>query len=516
MVPIFASPAMAANSCSGGMFPNTPGAQSGLKVTCTSDAGTKIDNINIADYPNAAWHRNAARTVAVTTGNNSGTITFAAGAITAADLRRPISGGNIKGGSFIRAVPTATTATLSQTTNATGGGATTAIVEHTNNRILFNANCTTAAASNFSAPVGTALFQAADVGKSVSGGPMATGAKISAFVNANTVTVSPAPTAACAPVNAEVITIGAVKYASGAPGALPVPNTDPNTVELANSTANGQAFTCAGSTLTPTAGAKSAGAIPQPTAAKLKVIVRGTTTVTTTVASAVANTSWTLANPCPAGITATAGTATIGEAGANAPSNGAAFATLGAELNLNPALVATIDNCNKNTFEGFEVVGAWNNPGAYAGGVVLGAPPIVSTSQVLFPTAVVSFAAYIRQRPTGTGLQPGAHAEFVFPTLPTTLAVCLNAAVPPAPANPTALAFGLDPTTLTTTPALPTGGGNPGDPPIRGLGPQTGAQVGHYQLKNGAVVVNTGGVTTLTTCTIPVNTATPGFACGDG
>jgi len=114
-----------------------------------------------------------------------------------------------------------------------------------------------------------------------------------------------------------------------------------------------------------------------------------------------------------------------------------------------------------------------------------------------------------RFRRRGFDLPAGSHFEFVFPSLPTTLAVCLTAG---NPANATGLAFGLAPTTLSTAPALPTGSGNPADPSIRAIGPQTGATNGAYSLKNGAAVVVTGA---LPTCTIPVNTAVPAFACGD-
>ena len=82
------------------------------------------------------------------------------------------------------------------------------------------------------------------------------------------------------------------------------------------------------------------------------------------------------------------------------------------------------------------------------------------------------------------------------------------------PTNASALAFGLHPTTLSVAPILPTGlGGNPADPAVRVLGPQTGAQAGQYLLKNGATTVASGA---LPTCTIPLPTAVPTFACGDG
>jgi hypothetical protein len=500
-IPILAAPAGAATACGapGGIFPATPGAQSGIKIDCTTLAGAPglVDNITVADALNGYWHHGAARTVAVTPTASSNTITFASGDITAADIARPISGGCIGGSAFIRTVG-AGTATLS-VNNGASCAATTATVEYTRNRVLVDATCTTAATGNLSSA--TALFTSADVNKTVSGGPFTQKAKITAVVSATKVTVAPAATAACtAP---DTITIGAATLNGS--GAV-VWNTDPNTKQLQNAT-GAQAFTCSGSTLTPTAAAKTAGGGVTSAYVGLKVVVTaGANTVTTKVNSATA-TALTLANPCPAGVTAAVGTAVIGEPGANAPHPNSAVASLSAELNLNPALVSTQDDCNKNTFEGFQVVGQWNNPGSYGGG--LGAPTIVSVGQISYPTAVLSFSAYIRPQPTGDALLAGAHYEYVFPSLPTSLAVCLTAG---NPANPTALAFGINPTVLFTAPSLPTGSGNPGDPSVRAIGPQTGAFAGKYQLRLGTTVKATGA---LPSCTIAAPTAAPTFACGD-
>ena len=139
---------------------------------------------------------------------------------------------------------------------------------------------------------------------------------------------------------------------------------------------------------------------------------------------------------------------------------------------------------------------------------------LVSTGQVLFPTAVVSLRgvhASAAHRWTRGWAPGGSHFEFVFPSLPTTLAVCLTAG---NPANASALAFGLRPTTLSMAPILPTGlSGNPADPAFRVLGPQTGAHAGQYTLKNGAATV-----ATVRSRPAPSRstTAVPAFACGDG
>jgi hypothetical protein len=503
-IPILAAPASAVTGCGapGGIFPATPGAQSGVKFDCTTNAGANVNSITIADATNTQWHHGAARTVAVTPTSASATITFASGALAATDIGRPISGACIGGAAFIRTVA-ATSATLS-VNNGAGCVATTATIEYTRSRVLTDANCTTAATSNLTSA--KALFAAGDVNKSVSGGPFSSGSKITAVVNPTTATVAPAPTAACtAP---DTITIGAATYS----GAAVVWAADPNTKQLTNSAAppagSGQAFSCTGTTLTATPGAVTAGGGFSATYAKLKVVVIGTTTVTTTATTGTANTL-TLAAACPAGITAAAGTAVIGEPGGTAPKNGSAMTSLSAELNLAPTLVATQDDCAKNTFEGFQVIGAWNNPGGYGPGL---APPVtVSTGQISFPTSVIAFAAFVRPQPTGDALLAGAHYEFVFPLLPTTLAVCTTG-TPPAPANPTAISFGINPTVLATAPFLPTGSGNPADPSVRAIGPQTGPFAGKYSLNNSGTVIATGP---LPSCTIQAATVTPSFACGD-
>jgi hypothetical protein len=76
------------------------------------------------------------------------------------------------------------------------------------------------------------------------------------------------------------------------------------------------------------------------------------------------------------------------------------------------------------------------------------------------------------------------------------------------PATPTAISFGISPTVPSL---LASGFGNPADPVIRALGPQTGLTKGAFTL------TGTGGSSgILPSCTVPASTATPGFACGDG
>ena len=551
VIPIFVSPAGATNNCgpgagsagavnaSGGSeFPVGPGALASLKIDCHQDAGAIADNIIIHDAPNALWHHGAARNVAITPTNSSATITFAANAITASDIGRPISYVCQTGGSFIVAVPSTTTATLSKASK-TGCAATTAKIEYTTNRVLQDVNCT----SGSTTLTGTAndKFAASDVGKSVTGGPFggagggtgggnASGVWRITAVGATTATLNAAAPANCTDFDSvtagvqDIVTIGGQTFNTVSPFAAIWPN-NPMTVELSNSTTTGspnggQGFTCSGSNLA--LAGLSVGMIPAFSAAwtNLKVTVRGTTTVVTKVSS-FSSPNLVLAAACPAGITATAGSATIGEPDATSPVNGAAMMSLNAELNLNPSLVKTQDDCARNSIEGFQVVGAWKNPGAYVAGTV--AVP-VSVGQIVFPTAVVTFAGNIEPKKgatnNGDAQVTSSHFDFVFPSLPTSSAVCLTPPITGTPSNPTQLALGFNATTLSgdiagNAPFLQTGAGNPQDPVVRALDQRFGQTfAGRYEIKNGATQV-TGSPGATFSCAIPASTAAPSLACGD-
>jgi len=523
---ILAEPAFAANTCNGpgvtaSQFPARAGAQSSLQVACTTNAGTKVDNITVADSSNAVWHHGAARVLP--------NVTLVAGATTITnagfrpdDVRRPISGGCLKGGTFIVSV-VGTTATLSQALG-TPCSASSLTIEHTTSRVLTDATCTATLITS-----ATAKFTSTDIGKSVSGGNFAIGARITAVgtAGANTtatvgatspasgVCVDRAP--AVTGYQAPMLTIGGATYA----GATPIWSNDPMQLALTN-TLSGNAFTCIGKTLTAGAATKAiVGTSPFNAAyAGLPVIIVGTSTVVTTVATAT-TTALSLVANCPAGITTSAGVANIGAPGANAPQVGNSLATLGAVLNLSPTLVATADECSRGQLEGFSVAGTWANPlsangtaRGYATVGVLGAAtaPAATVGQIVFPTAVVSFASYVvPNRVGGIAVNPaGSHYEFVLPSLPTTLATCVMGS-PALPSHTTAISFRITSSTLTTSPALPTGSGNPSDPAVRSLNPRTGSMAGSYRLRNGNTTVVSAG---LTPCLVAVPTATATFNCG--
>jgi hypothetical protein len=289
-------------------------------------------------------------------------------------------------------------------------------------------------------------------------------------------------------------------------------NTDPMMIQLSNSSGGGQGFSCTGSTLAMTAGSKldtggfNAGYIGLNAAVKgsaATVLVRKITAV-----NVAGNTSATLNGACPAGVSATVGFAAVGSKGANGPGNAAVMMSLAAELNLSDALVATQDNCSLNTFEGFQVMGGWTNPGAAYAANAFAAR--ASVAQVIFPTSVLSFNGYVVPKRGGDSVDANPHYNFSFPLLPTSLAVCLSGG---APANDIQLAFGINSTVVSAKPFLATGSGNNGDPPVRQILPKTGTFTWTMQLILNPATVQS---TSTDTCTISASTAIPGVPCGDG
>jgi hypothetical protein len=530
VVPVFvASPAGAANTCTAGEFPSSFAAQASLKVACHTDAGTNSNHIEIHDADNVVYHHGGARNVSLakpSSGNaitaGSATIFFASGTIKNTDVRRPINAFNaakasmFAGGSFIVSVAPAacttacTSAVLSQKAKVTGGTVAapiTATIEHTNNRYLDDVSCGAGGSTITSA---TAKFVATDVGKSVSGGPIPDGTFISSQT-ATVATLNQAHAGACTPAaghTGDQITIGGATYVAGDPKVF---NADPMTIQLSNSTSGGQGLTCTGSTLGMTAASKlDTGGFNANYIGMAAAVKGATATVAAkiTAVSTAGNTSATIAPACPTGVSATVGFAGIGVRGANGPGNAAVMMSLAAILNLNPALVATQDDCSLNTFEGFQVMGGWTNPGtAYAANAFAA---LASVSQVIFPTSVLSFNGYVVPKRGGDSVDANPHYNFSFPLLPTSLAVCLSGG---APANEIQLAFGINSTVVSAAPFLATGSGNEGDPPVRSLLPKTGT----FTVTVEGILNGTGVIFTDTdTCTISGPTTSPGTPCGDG
>jgi len=585
LIPIFASPASAANNCgpgtgsggpvntsAGSQYPVGPGALAELKIDCHVDAAVNppADNIILHDARNGIWHHGAARTVAGTVTGTAGSrvlVLSVANSITALDLSRPISYRCQTGGAFIAGITSTTVIKISKPSKAgcSVGATTTVIVEHSTNRVLHDIDCPNTGAGGVAVLTSTVLtttgvvgpsdqFSAADVGKSVTGGPFGgagggtgggsgpTGVWRIVSVSGITATLNAAAPTACTDAEPtpgpagvqDVITIGGQTYgvASDVPTFKALWPSNPMTIELSNTPAvsgvenSGTGFTCTvvSGFARIALGTAAAGKIPSFSAAytKMQVILRGSGAPPppTTVTGFVSPSLVLAATTCPAGITATAGSATIGVPNATAPVNGSPMMELNAELNLNPSLVKTQDDCTRNTIEGFEVVGMWNNPGAYAAGTV--AVP-VSTGQIVFPTAVVSFAGNIVPRKgatnNGDSQVTSSHFDFVFPSLPTSAAVCLTPPTIGTPSNPTQLALAFASVTLSgdingNGPYTQTGAGNPQDATVRALDQRFSQTFnGKYELKLGASPVASGATFS---CAIPASTVVPGLTCGDG
>lgn len=529
MIPMLASPASATGvvtECASSQYPNRFGAQSKLTVDCTANETSVSSNITIHDADNAVWHHGAARTVSIGVSpyntsttqaftSGSATIHITSGLITSTDLRRPIvaytsTGTAItKGGAFIKTV-SGGTVTMSQTASSTTTTAITATIDHTYSRWLVDATCTSGVATLHTGAPG---FSSADLGKSVSGGPWPSGTYISVAptTGATSATTNNAPTANCttnnggdptanpviaATTGADKIELGAAFYGSPTPTSTPVWNADPMSLELENTTGGGVGFTCSTGHLGMTAGslAQTGGFVSADIGLSVAVkTVSGTVTTSAPVGkiTSVTNSSTVLLSPTTACPTLPAPTNTapakaqrvsIGVAGGGAPKNNDAMMTLGAELNLNPNLVPTQDDCSALTLEGFMVVGSWISPGASY--VANSSTPKATVAQISFPTSVIAFNGFVAPEKSGengvvgfTDLNP--HYTFSFPLLPTSAAECgtKNGTSDPTddhPLSPTGLQFNINPVTLSKTPFLPTGSGNIGDPSVRSLLPETG------------------------------------------
>jgi hypothetical protein len=327
------------------------------------------------------------------------------------------------------------------------------------------------------------------------------------------------PGSTTAQVTADIIQIGGVQYTLASPSTVTT-YTETWTREMKRTPAPGTT-SCAGSTLT--IGATVGGSNIADIGLKVQfLLVTGAASSggPWKVTARPTATTLTLSSPCSAGAWTNV---VIGEAGANAPKNGAAMASLAASLNLNPTLNATSDNCNKNTYEGFTVAGAWNNPGDFAITGVAGAPPERSIGQVVFPTSLLSFAGYVVPKTSAEvpAHQPVPHYDFVLPNLPTAIAVCpIIAGTTTTKVQTT---FGFWSTPLATAPFLATGSGNIASPTIRQVGPATGTgtPVGSFGQKI-SFYNGTANTTSLfadsapAACSVIARTAVPTFTCGLG
>jgi hypothetical protein len=206
-------------------------------------------------------------------------------------------------------------------------------------------------------------------------------------------------------------------------------------------------------------------------------IVKGTTKyLVTAVGSGGGFTTATVATALAA--SGTPVTITVGTPTATAPVNGDLVAQQATSLQLLTSLVAGAHPCADNKLQGTTIDGAWYNPGAFKTTGILGATgtglPKTQLAEMVFPTSVTSFAAFLTPRAGGTitdeaghvETQTTAHYDITFPFEPLGIAVC--------PGTTVSSDFTFIGTTLGTQ-VLPTGTGMPSTAIARGIQQVTGA-----------------------------------------
>jgi hypothetical protein len=468
-----AGPAAAATSCTISEYPAIAAGQSGLKVACTVAAPAPTSLI-YHDYApasgtnaGAVWHNGAARVTAADGHATSGSasISSATGKFVAAvDLNRSITGAGIPVGAFIKSVTSATAAVLSAPATAT---VTTAVfkIENSTSRQVTNGKTTSGSGTVTSA---TANFQAADVGKTISGQGIKPGAKITARASVTSITISPVADAT-APSTGVTLSFETAAESSTA-RTITDGHTTSGSATVTSATALFNTLTDKGISIT------GAG-IPA-------------NAVITAVASA---TSVTISPAATA--SSAAATLNIGAPTVTSPLNGEAIMQIGAELQLNPSLVASSDSCSENTPEGFVIQGKWQNPGSFVTAGVLGTPPSNSIAQLLVPTSVVSFAGYVVAK-------AGGKYDVSYPLIPVGLANCLNASI--------AATFTFNAITLSQGLSAQ-GLGVPGTNQVRALRGMPAATAS--TATSSSVTL---GSTFTGACTVTRQLGNPTFACGNG
>jgi hypothetical protein len=399
------------------MFPNTPAGQSSLQVSCTLTTATAAANsfYKTEDFPQAVWHFGAGRQVTGSTTSGSPNITLTVGHFSATDVNHGVSGfaasTSLNGGTtpalalaasalpagvFIKTFTDATHAVLNQNATATGTGKKWTI-DNSDSRTVLDASTTSGSGTVTSA---SANFTAADVGRTITGTNMAHGAKITARASATQVTVAPVANATG---TNQQLSIGPAANLTTARFVH-----DGHTTSGSATVTSASASFQSSDTDLPITGAGI------PAGDYIKTVTNATTIVLNVAATA----------------TSTTDSLSIGMPSATAPANGDIGMNLGAELDLDPSLVAGSDACGANTPEGFTISGAWQNPNAYA---ISAFAPATSPSlnkptigEFAVPTAVVTFGGFVEQVPAATSGESdaSAHYDVVFPFLPTGLAVC--------------------------------------------------------------------------------------------
>jgi len=471
--------------CDFGMFPTAPGGQSGARFACNFTAGNTRAVQLYHDFPTAVWHNGAAKTVSASVTTGSKTLTAANGRFTSADINRTISGTGIQPYTFITAVASATSVTMSRQPLATGTGVAVK-VDNSTARSINDGVTATASGTQGANQVTSAManFNAGDVGKSISGTNIPTGATITAVVSAFKATISANVTATA---SASVITIGASQIVT-------------STREINDGVvANSASATSAAKKNITSASAKFA-------TSDVGLPVYGTcipdgayiVSVTPSFGYATLNAETT---GCVTPFSARR--IVIGDPTVTAPANGNGMAVLASSLILNPTLVVGTPACSTNTVYGTSLSGSWYNPGDYLTAV---RPATSTIGQIAFRTAVVNFAGYVVQVNANTAGDPqtAAHFDISFPSLPTGLAAC--------PGTGTTASVSFSGSTDSSS-NVATGVGRPSTP-LRGLSRPASAEVTSSAYYTAAASGSSAAQSFSGTCVVK-QVGTFGYPCGN-
>jgi hypothetical protein len=477
-------------------YPAWDGSQSQLRLACVfkSETGSSqvTPNFTIHDFNNVIYHNGAARSVTeagagIASGVNTFTVTdcTSIGAYVNRSITTADNAPGLAARTTVLSVGGGCTITLNKNTNAAMPAGQVFKIENSIVRSINDG--VTVVGTNLNSPA-QANFTAADVGLSVSGTNIPGGTTIVGFVDANNVTMNNAATAAGA---AQTITIGGTHETSSA-----------RRVNDATFTATNQITSTAANWISNARGGDPG------------LRVSGTGITQPCYVASVAGTVATLSSACNDGSAGTK-TVVIGEASATAPANGEPILHQGVQLDLNPTLVPGSNPCTSDDAEGFNLGGTWQNPdGTLVGGAFATQPAGTRTlGQIQFKTAVITYAAYIIERPAAVVGDPigTSHYDIVFPNVPTGLALCGSATSPGL-----GYSLGIDAATPSVS-SLPTGTGRPGTAQFRSTRDNNnagGASTAFLRDDSGNNFYT--GANFQRLCIIPAGKPTVDFKCGTG
>jgi hypothetical protein len=478
-----------------GQWPANASSQSFLRIACTFTTAQSSSKYTIHDFADAFYHQGEARNVVTASGTAVGsstiTLTAASSSTITGFVNHGIAGQGVPKRAFITAVnntthqltlntPVVTAVAGDPTTGAIPAAATLSIDNGTSRSVNdgVTTNLSKNVTSNKSHFVNATVALGGDVGASITGTNIPDGATIATVTSATAIVLSVAATATG---TAQTLSYGATTQTTTARTVNDATYTAGNHVTSAAAVFNGGAQGDIGMPVTGPGIAAGA--------------------VITGISGNIATLS--------AAVTVTSGSkvVAIGGPSRTAPVDGDAVINQGAELDLNPTLVAGSNSCSLNKPEGFGIEGSWVNPGStlYNAALTFGTQPAASAAigEVLFKTSVITFAAFIIQRPAGDTTIAAPHYDVTFPNVPTSLALC--------PASPAGIgnSYNINATTVSQA-AIPAGVGRPSTAQLRGTLPATGTFTARFKSDDATKPIN-----------IPQNcvinaTPTVDFHCGHG